>query len=295
MRASKIFCGALYSSTVICSLSGFAFSADLDVSGNLPAVSAVNGKVEFLGGGADADGIDSDGLFYGGAALSVPLGETFGFQADLTALNTFGDTAYGGAMHFFTRDPNAYLLGGVGGYVDTGSGHMVWGGGESELYLGNFTLRAIAGVSDTKVSGFGRDTDFLGIAEASFYATDNLRFSAEVSTVTRFESANIGVEWLMQDQLNMPVAFHATAALGEDGYVAAAAGLNFYFGGSESNKSLIRRHREDDPRIEAFPGSAVNFGGTKLMNGGPRCVPDADILEQYSYDTCIGDYVGNPD
>ncbi|MBL8791043.1 MAG: hypothetical protein JNM45_11120 [Rhizobiales bacterium] len=275
MSKSSLFHTALLSGTMISGLTGAALAADFGVSGNLPAVSAVNGKVEFLGGAVDADDVSSDSLLYGGAALSIPLGETFGLQADVTAMNTFDETAYGGTLHFFTRNPDSHLLGAVGGYVDTGNGHMLWGGGEGEAYLGNVTLRAIAGLSDSKVSGSGSDTDFLGIAEASFYATDNLRFSAEVSTVTRFESVNIGMEWLLQDQLNMPLAFHAAAAIGEDGYVAAAAGLNFYFGGNDSTKSLIRRHREDDPRIEAFPGGAVSFGGTPLMNN-PKCTPSFD-------------------
>jgi len=292
MSKSQLFNLALLSGTMISGVTSASLAADYAVSGNLPAVSAVNGKVEFLGGAADADGINSDGLFYGGAALSVPLGDAFGLQADVTALNTFGETAYGGTLHFFTRDPGSHLLGAVGGYVDTGNGNMLWGGGEAEAYLGNVTLRAIAGASGTEISGAGSDTDFLGIAEASFYATDNLRFSAEVSTVTRFESANVGIEWLMQDQLNMPVAFHATAALGEGGFAAAAVGLNFYFGGNEKDKSLIRRHREDDPRIEAFPGGATSFAGTRLMNGGPKkCVPDAFLLQEYGWDSCIGDYV----
>lgn len=294
MARTNFFYGVLLSGTMISGMFGtLAFAADLDVSGNLPAVSAVNGKVEFQGGWADGDGISGDELGYAGAALSIPMGESFGLQADVAALRVFDETAVGGALHFFTRDPNSHLLGAIGGYVDTGVGHMLWGGAEAEAYLGNITLRGIAGLSDTSISGLGSETDFLGIGEASLYATDDLRFSATVSSVAEFESGSIGMEWLMQEQLGMPVSFKAEAGMGENGYHAASAGLTLYFGGSENNKSLIRRHREDDPAIEAFPSGPVNFFGAGVLgnNGSPACVPDSDILNTFGYDTCLGEYV----
>ena len=40
---------------------------------------------------------DSDEVFRGGAAFSFPVGDMFGIQADLTALDAFGETAVGGA------------------------------------------------------------------------------------------------------------------------------------------------------------------------------------------------------
>lgn len=270
MAKTNLFYGALLSGTMISGMFGtLAFAADLDVSGNLPAVSAVNGKIDLQGGLADGNGVSSDELLFGGAALSMPLGDDWGLQADLAALRVFDETSLGGTLHLFTRDPSAYLLGGIGGYVDTGNGHMIWGGAEAEAYLGNITLRGIAGLSDVHVSGPGGDgTDFLGIAEVGFYAHDNLKLWVEGSTVAQFEAVGAGAEWLLQDSLGMPVSLKLSGGIGENGYTAATAGVAFYFGGNEEDKSLIRRHREDDPDIEAFPGGAVNVFGAGVLGGG---------------------------
>lgn len=247
----------------------WAFAADIEGKSDLPAVSAINGKIELQGGMADGNGVSSDELLFGGAALSIPLGEDWGMQADVAALRVFDETSVGGTLHLFTRDPSAYLLGGVGGYVDTGNGHLVWGGAEAEAYMGNVTLRGIAGLSDVNVSGPGNDgTDFLGIGEVGFYATDNLKLWVEGSSVANFEAVGAGAEWLMQDQLGMPVSLKLSGGIGENGYTAATAGVAFYFGGNEEGKSLIRRHREDDPEIEAFPGGAVNIFGAGVLGSG---------------------------
>jgi hypothetical protein len=272
MAKTNLFYGALLSGTMISGMFGtLAFAADVGPTA-LPAVSAVNGKVEFQGGWADSDAVigGSDELFYGGAALSIPLGESFGLQGDVAVANVFGDTAVGGTAHLFTRDPNSYLLGAIGGYVDFNSGDMLWGGGEAELYMDNITIQAVAGVTDTDSDfvGVNTGTEFLGLVDLSFYATENLRFIAGASSVNQFESAGLGMEWMLQDQLGMPLSLKADARIGEDDFIAAKAGVTFYFGGNEEGKSLIRRHREDDPPIRAFIGqSGVDIFGSGVLGG----------------------------
>jgi hypothetical protein len=299
MAKTSLFYGALLSGTMISGMFGtMAFAADLDVSGALPAVSAVNGKVEFAGGGVDADIGGSDELFYGGAALSIPLGQSFGFQADIAAANAWGDTAIGGTAHLFTRDPNSHLLGVIGGYINFDSGNMLWGGGEAELYMDNLTIQAVAGVTDTESSYVGANTgtEFLGTVDLSFYAGDNARFIASASTVNGFESAGLGFEWMMQDALGLPLSLKADARIGEDDFVAAKVGVAFYFGGNDPSKSLIRRHREDDPPIRSFIGQSGldifgsgTLGGTNPQAEDPECVPtqvwDSD-LETYVLQPC---------
>ena len=275
MAKTSLFYGALLSGTMMSGMYGtWAFAADVGLT-DLPAVSAVNGKVDLQGGWADGDSVSSEELLFGGAALSIPLGDAWGLQADVAALRVFDETSVGGTLHLFTRDPNSHLLGAIGGYVDTSNGHMVWGGAEGEAYMGNITLRGIAGLSDVSVSGpVGDGTDFLGIAEMAFYANDNLKLWVEGSTVTNFEAVGAGVEWLLQDQLGVPVSLKLSGGIGENGYTAATAGIAFYFGGNEEGKSLIRRHREDDPEIEAFPGGPVNIFGAGVIGGG-GCEPQS--------------------
>ena len=92
------------------------------------------------------------------------------------------------------------------------------------------------------VAGVQSDKLF-AIGDIALYATDDLRFAVGASSIADFESAHIGAEWQLQD---MPISLTANARIGEDSFKEATVGLKFYFGGE--SKSLIRRHREDDPR-----------------------------------------------
>jgi hypothetical protein len=92
---------------------GVAMAADVETPTALPAVSDINGKVVLGGGWADIDSLGDDSVFRGGAALSFPVGDMFGIQADVSALDSFGDTAAGGALHAFTRDPTYCLAPGA--------------------------------------------------------------------------------------------------------------------------------------------------------------------------------------
>ena len=250
-----------------------SFAADVE-TGPLPAVSGPNGKVEIGGGFADLDDISSDEVFRGGAAFSIPVGDMFGIQADLTALNVFGDTAVGGALHAFTRDPNSYLLGAYGGYVDAGPANVWYIGPEAELYLGNISIEAIGGFMDIS-NGIG--SEFYAVGDVAFYATDNLRLQIGASTVAGFQSARAGLEWFMADT-GIPASFTLEGRLGEDGFSSATAGFNLYFGGED--KSLIRRHREDDPRLRFFDMFNAGVLGADGVLSGSSC-PEGEELVEY--------------
>jgi hypothetical protein len=179
----------------------------------------------------------------------------FGIQADLTALDAFGETAVGGAAHFFRRDPNSYLLGVYGGYVDGGPANIWHIGPEAELYLDNISIEAVGGYMDTSNGG----GEFYAMGKLALYATDNLRLSVGAGSVANFESANAGLEWFMGDT-GIPASLTLDGELGEDGFSSVMAGLSLYFGGED--KSLIRRHREDDPRLYFFDIFSSGFLGS---------------------------------
>jgi hypothetical protein len=255
---------ALLTGTILAGMFGTAaYAADIETPTALPAVSDINGKVEIGGGFADNDDFSSDEVFRGGAALSFPVGDMFGIQADLTALDAFGETAVGGALHAFTRDPNAYLFGVYGGYVDAGPADVWYVGPEAELYLDSISIEAVGGFMD--ISG-ASGTDFYAMGKVALYATDDLRLSIGASTVAGFESANAGLEWFMGDT-GLPLSLTVDGQLGEDGYTSIMAGLSLYFGGED--KSLIRRHREDDPRLHFF-----NIFNPGILGGG------GDVFEE---------------
>ena len=81
-----------------------------------PAVSAPNAKIAFEAGALDLPAPAF--LSHAAGTLTLPLGDRFGLQADLSLAAAPGFSA-GGALHLFTRDPQGYLLGGALGLVRT--------------------------------------------------------------------------------------------------------------------------------------------------------------------------------
>jgi hypothetical protein len=245
----------LLSGTIAAGMYGsVSLAADVETNTALPAVSAPNGKVEIGGGWSDIDDLGGD--------------EIFGIQADLTAFDAYGDTAIGGAVHAFTRDPNSYLFGVYGGYVDAGPSNVWYVGPEAELYLDNISIEAVGGYMDVS-NGVG--SEYYAVGTVALYATDNLRLSVGASSVAGFDSANAGLEWFMGDT-GFPASITVDGRIGEDGFTSVMAGLSLYFGGED--KSLIRRHREDDPRLRFFDiFNAGVLGADGVLSDDPECIP----------------------
>lgn len=262
---SILYTTTFLSGVLVSSLFGsLAFAADASAPSTMPAVSAFNGKLEFGGGWADADLFDSDELLYGAGSLSMPLGDSFGLQIDGAVKDVFGQTFVGGAGHLFMRDPQSYLVGAIGGVADMGRADVAWGGGEAEFYLDRLSLELAGGYMNVDPnSGSNKDKAFV-FADAAFYPVDNLRLAIGGSSVAGFETGRVSAEYLFGD---MPLSLKAEVRAGEDDFVSGTLGMSFYFGGDDSTKSLIRRHREDDPRnrmLDVF-GSAAAAGLNKVL------------------------------
>jgi len=253
-------------------LSSSAFSAD--VSSYLPAVSGINGKIEFQGGPYTSDTFGGGMEWRGGATLSIPLEDRFGIQADIAAANTLNaGTAEGGALHLFTRDPNSYLLGLTGAAYWTGIGNGQLIGPEVELYSGPVTFHAFAGYMNSSIAGVNTGT-FFGIGNISYYANPNLALTVGAKDINNFKTAHAGLEWQFSD--TAPVAFTLDGKIGDDNYRAVDAGIRIYFGAG--GKSLQRRHREDDPSnaaADVFNGAGSAFGDTG--NTPTNCIPQTNV------------------
>ena len=254
-------------------LSTPTLSADIDFT-TLPAVSEFNGKVEFGGGTAGSTILGNSGEFYGAASLSIPLGERFGLQADFANVNAFGQNSTGAAAHLFARDPKSYLIGGLAGYANFGAATGAWVGPEAELYLDNISIEATAGYMSLTPNGAASQDKFFALGDIGLYATDNLRLTVGASSIADFKSAHAGMEWLLSDT-GMPVSFKADGRIGDDNFYSLTAGISFYFGGPE--KSLIRRHREDDPRNRVF--DIFSAGGVHLGHSATVPLPDCIYVE----------------
>jgi hypothetical protein len=267
----------LLSSTIAAGMYGsLSFAADIETKTDLPAVSGINGKIQGSVGWVDLNNLDSDVSFHGGASISIPVGDMFGLQADLAVVDAFNDTAVGGTLHAFTRDPNSYLLGVIGGYGNVGSTDVWYTGPEVELYLDSVSIEATGGFMNVDFGSTKKDKAFV-IADIALYATDNLRLDVGVSSIAGFESGHAGLEWFLGD-MGLPASFTLDGRAGEHGFASVSAGFNLYFGG-DSSKSLINRHREDDPRnrsLDIFGAAGDSFKKPKAGAVPPPAIDCTD-------------------
>lgn len=225
-----------------------------------PAVGEVNLKVSAQGGNIGGkDGSVAD------AALSLPLGHSFGAQIDASTGN-YQNSSYGGVgLHLFARDPARGLIGLTGSNQSLGSLKQNRVGLEAESYYSTTTLRLRGGYQDgdTKNGQYG---DISG----RFYASENLVLSAGFGSNPNSSNVTMGVEW--QPNLNsMPgLAVFANASTTSDNFTSSTLGVRYYFG---STKSLIKRHRNDDPDTLLLDGtSALAQAFIAARNTSPNCV-----------------------
>jgi hypothetical protein len=235
-----------------------------------PAVSAFNGKFEaaYLWTRVDGAG-SSDGLQVAGA-LTFPLGNRFGLQVDGGVGRIGGGaTAFGVGAHLFWRKPETALLGMYGDFqrisaLDISSWRVAV---EGELYLGRFTLEGLAGAERVDAAGLA-GTDFIGEAIAAYYFADNFRIHGGAGY--RFERAfaRIGAEAMLPFAANN-VALFADGTFAEHA-TTVRAGVRVYFG--QAGKSLLARHREDDPGIRLF--DAMPASGRSPSKSPPADIDD---------------------
>ena len=118
----------------------FATNASLQ----LPAVSEVNGKVDYAGGNMNS----AEGHNFSGS-ITLPISHQFGFQADALYSRISDLNFYGGAGHLFWRNPTTGLLGLTGGYLYRDGADSVdtfQAGAEGELYWHRFTFGFFGGI-----------------------------------------------------------------------------------------------------------------------------------------------------
>jgi hypothetical protein len=235
-----------------------------------PAVSAVNGKLGAFGGSLDGDG--AGGVF---GSLAVPLGGQFGAQIDGMVGSAEDAAFYGIGGHLFWRDPSRGLLGLYtsyvnwdgssttpvtipdGGFIETSGGEVGKVGIEGEAYLGRVSLEGLAAFQ------FGSNEGFAGQATVAYYPIDDLRFDLSVSHLEGpGVSGSAGVEWAPPAASGL--SLFADASVNENSDWSAFGGVKLYLAGEQ--KSLIRRHREDDPDVD-LPGDLYQ------ATSGPKCPP----------------------
>ncbi len=208
----------------------------------LPAVSGFNAKLDAGGGG-----LDGSGVYFVDAAITMPLGDQFGLQVDGIA-GAFETDGFGGAAaHLFWRDPSIALIGIYGsGFANTSRVNYQLGnaGVEGALYVGQFTIEGAIGAQFVETETES-SSDLYGAATLAFYPIDDLRIYGGYRHWSSESSIAAGAEWLLPAAVDesVEVSFFGDARIRDDENMFLT-GVRIYFG---PHKSLMRRHREDDP------------------------------------------------
>jgi len=276
------------------------------------AVDAVNATFEALGGSHATNGL------YGGAGkFSVPLGDQYGLQLD-GAAGSFGNRFIGnGAAHLFWRNPQQGLLGLYASHLrwsEYGGVNVSHFGGEGAIYRGRFTLHAVAGVewgnnssvlassttSRTFVAGLGTATQtisstsgqldnvtrFFDRVTLSYYMTDNWKASIGHRYFGGRHMLALGSEHALPLGRGVMASAFGEGRRGEgSNNYGAWGGVRFYFG--KSDKSLIRRHREDDPDSDTPTDTLFSIANSLGPNSTSSSTKCNDPGEVFNGATCV--------
>ena len=216
---------------------GLTSTAAADGNGREPAVSETNLKLSGSGGQTD-----DDASWSVGAGLTVPVGQFTGVQLEAGGLGVGDDSIFAAGAHFFTRDPDKYLLGLFAAYAkeDQFSLEAEQVGAEAELYMQQFSILAKAGYQFSDQLG---DKAF-GAIDLRWYATDNLAITAGGAFQEDQNQAHLTAEFLPGLRALPGLAFNVQGVIGDDDYDSVMGGITYYFG---SHASLKDRHRKQDP------------------------------------------------
>lgn len=212
-----------------------------------PAVSQLNAKVEGIGGVIDDD---ATGAVAG--SIAIPLDESFGLQLDALGGTTDGNGLVGYGGHLFWRHPEQGLIGATMARGGRGGNFVNRYGGETEYYANQWTLAVTAGTQ----TGFLGSTGY-GSVGAKYYINDNFMVDLSGFAFSDNRVGQIGFEYQPQKLMD-GLSFFAVGDIGSDDLDYGLAGLKLYFGAG--NKSLKRRHREDDP-INSLIGVVTELNG----------------------------------
>jgi hypothetical protein len=210
--------------------------------GTLPAVSGLNGKFS-LESGIESSFGKAAGVGLASGSITMPLGHAFGLQFDADAATSEGNADGGGTAHLFWRDPAMGLLGLIGSVEGDATGHAGSYGVEGEVFAGPVTLGTSMGYVDTAASVLGQSGGFYE-AHVKVYPAPDLSLNAGLETVLGHLSGIASVEYQPTLLQQHNVSFFVDTEAGEQSFYGVTAGIRFYFG---ADKTLIRRHREDDP------------------------------------------------
>ena len=261
MRSKSVFIGLL---SAICVSLPFTIS----VASDLPAVSATNSKIGIQGGRAD-----SDNTLTITGSLATPLGHSYGLQLDGLIGNLGGNGTGGLGAHLFWRDPETGMFGLTASKLRRDDRDLNRIGFEGEYYGNAFTLSGMAG---RQTGDFSSGT-YYGLS-ARYYIHDSLAVSGNGESVSGDSLYTLGLEFQPNSsQQNISYFVNASSGSG-DAADSVVVGVRLYLG---KNKSLKRRHREDDPDNNLFRVAHFGMAQQQVANQCP-----VDTREEMSLEEC---------
>ena len=266
--------------------------AEQDTDFTLPAVSGINGKLEVAGGFLRTPGTTIGHARINGS-LSIPVTDRFGLQGDLAIFNAPTGLGAAAALHAFTRDPNMYLLGVAAAAVRV-PGATLWAiGPEAELYLDRISIEAWGGYANLNYDDIAL-ADLSGIfamADFAYYISDDWRVSIGGRHVLGENQLRLATEYQVSS-FQIPFSVTGEGRFATDGSIVATIGLKHYIG--DPDKSLIDRHRQDDPPDRAIDlfGSAGNLLYKTAAPGTTPEDPETACIEEYGSGAWVPDGEG---
>jgi len=231
-----------------------------------PAVSQVNGKVSAEGGFAHDQAV---GIVSG--SVTAPIGHDFGIQYDGAIGSSSGSGLWGLSGQGFWRRPSIGLAGIYVSHAVTRSNNSQTAasnvnryGAEGAYYIGQFTPSAYAGLEHFDSTG-GNHIGGFGQVDLAWYPVDNLMLSVGGDKNPNKSFGIIQAEYQLGLAALPGLSVFAEGADAGNRDNMLLAGFRFYFGPA---KTLIRRHREDDPpSLLTGPGVIPNYSASPAPSG----------------------------
>lgn len=243
---------------VVIASSSFAQAPAVD---SLPAVSQVNGKISLEAGATGARG-GSSAVGIAQGSLTAPLGHSFGVQVDGLAATSYSSFGGGGAAHLFWRNPQIGLFGPIAALAGYRGATVGWYGAEGEIYAPLFTVGAYGGYQDAGATAFVASGGFYH-GRLTVYPIADLALTVGGGQFAGRTLGNGRIEYQPDFIARRNVSFFVDGSAGDSAFYRVTGGVRLYFG---PEKTLVRRHREDDP-VPFFIGNPQRPDGG-LFNSG---------------------------
>ena len=130
------------------------------------------------------------------------------------------------------------------------------------------------GIEDGIIKTYDIDTRFFDEVNLAYYVNDDFKLFVGHRYLSGKNALALGTEYGIPVGGGVVAALFAEGRIGEDDFHGVWGGVRFYFG--HKNKTLIRRHREDDPvewGASEFGGITNGLTTTPVNSGGTSTPP----------------------